>query len=190
MHIPKGWKLRLVEAHSLLIDTSGKSEWSIAPEDIQENINTANSNASNALSAANTAQASANSANSLLADLANDNKLTPVEKQQVKTEWDQIQSEKPIINNQAPNYSISTINYDSNYQNLNSYLTNNGLLNDLNTTSDIIGTDFRNYFKNYYTAKVNLLKEISDKAKQIADDANAAAQNAQTTAQNAQNGVS
>lgn len=131
------------------------------------------------------AQTDANAANNKLADIANDNKLTPSDKQVTKKEWDIIVAEKPTIEAQATTYGITTekTNYVSAYNTLNTYIT--PLLADLTTTSDIVGTTFRDNFKNYYDKKVILLEAISDKAKQLADAAQAAADAAQTTASEA-----
>jgi len=120
--------------------------------------------------AAINAQAAANTANALLADIANDNKLTAVEKQYTKKEWDIIVSEKSTIDAQATTYGITTAktNYDASYDTLNTYIT--PLLVSLTTTSDITGTVFRDRFKDYYDKRTLLLKAISDKAKETADN--------------------
>lgn len=129
---------------------------------------------------ADTAQTSADTANGLLSDIASDSKLTPLEKQQIKLEWDVIVSEKPNLEAQATTYGITTekTTYTNAYNSLNTYIT--PLLSNLATTSDIVGTTFRTNFKTYFDARTALLKAISEKAKVLAD-------NAQTTANNAWN---
>ena len=124
----------------------------------------------NAVLTAAKAKIDANTANSLIADISNDNKLTPVEKQDVKKEWDIIVGEKPIIEAQANTYVITTekTNYVNAYNALNTYIT--PLLSNLNSTSDIVGTTFRANFKAYYDAKTALLKKISDTPKTIIDN--------------------
>lgn len=163
------------------------SDWSLANEDVAENLALANANAQNAQNIANQAQQSANTANAMLADISSDNKLTPVEKQQLKTEWLAIVDENPIINQQAGVYSIPTVNYNNSFQALNAYINSNGLLNDMNITSDIDGNYFRQAFIDYYREKVSLLKLISDTAKGLVDVANQKALEAQQVATNAQN---
>uniref|UniRef100_UPI00261E1DDE phage tail spike protein n=1 Tax=Bacteroides sp. TaxID=29523 RepID=UPI00261E1DDE len=130
-------------------------------------IATAQTTANNAATAASNAQTSANTANTLLSDIANDNKLTPVEKQATKKEWDVIVSEKSGTDTQADVFSVSRTVYDSAYDALNTYIT--PLLSNLTTTSDITGTTFRTNFKNYYDARTALLNAIAAKAKEIAD---------------------
>ena len=129
-----------------------------------------------------TAQASANTANSLLADIANDSKITPVEKQATKKEWDIIVSELPDIDAQATTYSITTekTTYDNAYTALSSYIT--PLLTDLTTTETIVGATFRTNFKTYYDARTAVLKAVTDKAKVLADAAKTVADNALPTA--------
>jgi hypothetical protein len=124
----------------------------------------------NAVLTAAKAKVDSATANSLLADMSNDNKLTPVEKQLVKKEWDAIVSEKPVIDSQADTYGITTekTNYDNAYNALNTYIT--PLLSNLTTTSDIVGTTFRANFQAYYDAKTALLKKISDTPKSIIDN--------------------
>lgn len=105
----------------------------------------------------------------LLADIANDDKLTPSEKQSVLKEFQGIIAEYKVIIEQAKYYGLIYTNYDSSYNELLSYL--NPLLEDLNSTSDITGIVFRQYFINYYTERQKLQKSISDRAKDIADEA-------------------
>ena len=105
----------------------------------------------------------------LLADIANDDKLTPSEKQSVLKEFQGIIAEYKVIIEQAKYYGLIYTNYDSSYNELLAYL--NPLLEDLNSTSDITGTIFRQYFINYYTERQKLQKSISDKAKDIAGEA-------------------
>lgn len=118
---------------------------------------------------ADAAKINADKANSLLADIANDNKLTAQEKQQTKKEWDVIVSEKPKNDASADKYSVSKTSYGNAYNALSSYIT--PLLSSLNTTSDITGTDFRAKFKAYYDARTDLLNAISAKAKELVDAA-------------------
>ena len=122
------------------------TDWTVAPEDVEEQISIAE----------NTAIV----ANQLLADIANDNKLTASEKQSLKKEYDIIIAEKPQIQEQANIYGVSTTAYINAYNALIIYT--NPLLVNLNTTDDIVGSVLRNTFNNYYTAKVNLLKAITD----------------------------
>ena len=58
-----------------------------------------------------------------LADIANDDKLTPNEKQDAKREWDIIQGEKPILTAQADTIQLSTADYLNVYNALSAYIT-------------------------------------------------------------------
>ena len=93
-----------------------------------------------------------------LADIANDDKLTPNEKQDAKREWDIIQGEKPILIAQADTIQLSTADYLNVYNALSAYIT--PLLADMTTTSTITGSVFNARFKTYYDAKTTLLKNI------------------------------
>lgn len=118
---------------------------------------------------ADAAKINADKANSLLADIANDNKLTAQEKQETKKEWDIIVSEKPKNDASADKYGVSKSAYGNAYNALSGYIT--PLLTSLSTTSDIVGTDFRAKFKAYYDARTDLLNAISAKAKELVDAA-------------------
>lgn len=153
-------------------------------EDVKDEIdaakNTANSANSAAIAAnkiaeeakknADLAKSESETANSLLADIANDNKLTAQEKQETKKEWDIIVSEKPKNDASADKYGVSKSAYGNAYNALSGYIT--PLLTSLSTTSDIVGTDFRAKFKAYYDARTDLLNAISAKAKEQVDAAN------------------
>ena len=129
------------------------TDWTPAPEDVD--------------SAILTAQNSANTANNLLADISNDNILTPSEKQNTKKEWDIIVSEKSVVESQATTLGLSATSYVNAYNSLNTYIT--PLLANLTVNSAIIGSDFRANFKNYYDAKIALLKAVTDKLKSNTD---------------------
>lgn len=150
----------------------------------QSTADTAKANAATAQSTANTAKSSAESANSLLADIANDNKLTPSDKQQAKKEWDAIVSEKVKNDAAADRFGVSKTAYGTAYSNLSTYVT--PLLSSLTTTSAIAGTTFRANFKAYYDARTDLLNAISEKARTLAATAQSTADTAKNNASAAQ----
>lgn len=130
---------------------------------------TAQSAANSAQSTANSATTSANTANTLLSDLSSDSILSPSEKKAIKKEWDIIVGEKPKIEAEGNEYGIATEKetYNTHFASLNTYIT--PLLSNLNVNSNIVGVNFRGYFKNYYDARQDLLNAITSKAKAIAD---------------------
>ena len=140
----------------------------------------AQSTANAASTAASNAQTSANTANNLLSDIANDNKFTPLEKQETKKEWDAIVSEKTKNDSQADTFGVSKTAYGTAYTTLSNYIT--PLLSNLTTTSDITGTTFRSTFKAYYDARTDLLNAIAAKARTLANTAQATADNAASAA--------
>ncbi|NDV68584.1 hypothetical protein [Dysgonomonas sp. 25] len=133
-----------------------------------------------AQTAANNAQTSANTANTKLSEIANDNLLTPSEKQEALKEWNIIKGEYSTVVAQANTYGVATTTYVNAYNALNSYIT--PLLTNLTINSTIAGTTFRNNFKVYYDAKIALLKGVTDKAKALVDTAQTVANNAQASA--------
>ena len=122
-----------------------------------------------AAAAAAEAQLDADAANAMLTDIASDSKLAPVEKKQVKLEWDSLVAEKAGINAQATLFGITTENtsYNNNYTTLSGYLSS--LLSDLSTPSTIVGSTFRLNFTNFYSARQELLNKISVEASKRAD---------------------
>ncbi len=97
----------------------------------------------------------------LLADMANDNKLTPSEKSETLKEWTRIQSEKTLNTTQAATYSVTSTAYTTAYNSLSSYVT--PILSSMSTTSDIVGTTFRSTFKSYYDENTKILNAIATK---------------------------
>ena len=137
------------EIKNLKLEKGTKAtDWTPAPEDVAQEIQTV--------------QDYANTINSLVSDIANDNKLTPSEKQQLKKEFDVIVAEKPQISAQGATYgATAAVNaYNNAYTNLIVFL--NPLLTNLNNTSNVDGPTLRNTFTTYYTAKVNVLKAVTD----------------------------
>lgn len=121
------------------------------------------------------AQADATKANQSIADLSNDNLVTPNEKLDLKKEWEIIVAEKPKNDAQADKFGVNKTTYGTAYNALNTYLT--PILANLTTNSAIVGQTMRDTFKTYYSARTDLLNAIASKAKDLAD-------NAQNTADN------
>lgn len=160
----------------------------------QSTASTAGMAAAAAQTSANNAQSSANTANNLLADIAADNKLTPLEKQDTRQEWDIIAAEKAGIRAQAAAFGITTedTTYNNAFQVLANYLNagttwSSGIpswISDANlgTTTTIVGATFRSTWKAYYDARTALLNAIAAKAKALADTAQSAADAASSAA--------
>lgn len=125
------------------------TEWKPALEDIDASISSA--------------QSSADSANAMLADISSDSKLTPLEKQLLKTEWDSIVNEKANYEGQASTYGVSAANYTAAYNTLNSNIP--ALLSNMSATSNIVRGTFQSWFSTYYIRRSELLKAISDEQK-------------------------
>lgn len=161
---------------------------------------------------ANSADAKATELQGRVNDMAADNKLTGVEKQSAKKDWDIINSEFPYLVDQAGKYQINTDAYRQSYYNLSNYLNvvmraqgepittmsgenlttvggeliyTMGSIN-LEATVNIDGNTFRSMFQAYNNSRVVLSKAITDKAKELADKAQSDADKAQSDANKAQ----
>lgn len=144
------------------VDSSGNE--SINAIMIDNVVLTDVSTASQAFAAAQAAQDDADAANLLLSDIASDAKLTAVEKQQIKIEWDAIAAERAGIDAQADAYGITVEKaaYGTEYSDLHTYLS--PYLVSLTSSSDIVGSTFRSYFTDFYTARQALLNKIASVA--------------------------
>ncbi|HFK1434979.1 TPA: tail fiber domain-containing protein [Bacillus cereus] len=111
-----------------------------------------------------------------ITDMSNDNKLTPLEKQQLKKEWATISAEKPQYEALSNTFGITTekTNYVNSYNALNTFLS--PLISNITTTSDVNGQTFRNTFDDYYDKKAQLVRKINELSRSIGTSADAKAQ--------------
>lgn len=116
-----------------------------------------------------------------ITDMANDNKLTPLEKQQLKKEWATISAEKPQYEALSNTYGITTekTNYVNAYNALNTFIT--PLIANIAITSDVTGATFRATFDDYYDKKAQLVKKVNELARTIGTNADAKAQEAKNS---------
>jgi len=110
----------------------------------------------------NTASTDATASLTKISDMSNDAILSPTEKTTVKKEFEIIVGEKIPLETQATTYEITTEKtaYTDAHLALSNYI--NPLLVSMTSNSAIVGVTFRNHFKTYYVAKVNLIKKITD----------------------------
>lgn len=111
-------------------------------------------------------------------DVGSDNKLTPVEKQAVRKEWNAIEAEYTGIAAQAITLGVGFSTYTTTRAALGTYL-NAGVawssgppswISDasLETTTTIVGATFRQTFSDFYAARQTLLNNIATAASQNA----------------------
>lgn len=128
----------------------------------------AEQDAQGALTAALEAKTNAQNAINELENMSDDAKLAPAEKKSVKNDWNTIYSEKDKIVQHAQEFNIDSTEYVTYYTTLAEYIE--PLLMDMNVTSNIDGSTFRNNFTNYYNSRTNLLNAIASKAMYTAND--------------------
>lgn len=106
-------------------------------------------------------------------DMSLDSRLTPVEKIQLKTDYDSITAEFTTTLTSADAFNLTSSSeragYNTAYNSLKTFV--DPLLVKMNETSNIDRTVFRQRFKDYYDTKAKLLKKISDTSKGLIDDA-------------------
>jgi hypothetical protein len=107
-------------------------------------------------------------------DASDDNKLTGLEKQMLKKEWDVLFVEYPLILAQATSAPISlsaavspVLTYTTAYAALATYVSTLNLVAPWDT-STIVGATMRTNFKNYYDAKTALYNAVMAKAATVA----------------------
>jgi hypothetical protein len=156
-----------------------------------QSVNQASKSAKDAQSAADTAgkaakdaSDSAVKANKLLDDISSDNKLTPMEKTELKREWDSLVAEKPSLEAEATLYKVGVekTNYVAAYTDAEKFIT--PFIADLSTTQDVNGETLRTKTKALYTARSVLRQRISQIADEAAKAAAAEAQAAKDMASN------
>ena len=95
---------------------------------------------------------------SQISDIAADNKLTAVEKKNVKLMWSDIQKEYSELTTRATQVGLAYPTVTSTYNTLNTYIT--PLLANVNITSDIVRSTFETNFAAFKTAATDLEKTI------------------------------
>jgi hypothetical protein len=190
----KAWGLSIYSPTGALIldagSTTGNFVGQVGGTLASTLVTTANTAAGNAT----TALMNAATANGLLTNIAADDKVTPLEKRQIKLEFDNAAAEKAGINTQASGFGITTENTDYNnaYALMNAYvnsslvLTNaegtvsagNAFLSNLTTTTDLNktytrtsngvtyadGGGLRLVFVDFYAVRQTLLNKIAAEA--------------------------
>lgn len=135
-----------------------------------------------AIEAAEAAEETALLAIGRINDIADDNKFTAVEKTSTLKEWNTIQSEQASIQTQATTYAVSTVAYATAFNALEAYIV--PLLTNTDVTSNIVSSTFNDKFRDYYTAKVNVLNAIATAAANRAEsNATSAATSAVSSAE-------
>lgn len=151
--IPKAWAIgdTLVMKNFKLEEGNKMTDWTPSVTDVNKLISDVDKKATDVTGRVD--------------DMSADNKLTSLEKQDAKKDWDIIAGEYNSLYTQADAFKVTTekATYKTRYDELNTYLT--PLFAKMNETSDIVRTDYRLKFKNYFTAKSALAKAISDASK-------------------------
>lgn len=111
----------------------------------------------------------ANAAQAVLDNMANDSKITPAEKIQLKTEMLNITADYTAIHTKANSMGITHTALVTAYTNLYTYVSN--ILSNMSTTSTITRTTYNNYFSAYYTQRAAVMAQISGKQASDAVDA-------------------
>lgn len=145
------------------------TDWNPAPEDIDNEILVAKQNAANAQNAADAASQNAIDANKKLADIANDNIVTPQEKPDVLQEYNTAANERNTIVDQAKVYNVDYGAYNNAFTALDSYLVSVNMFGDMYSNTSVDGAEFKQKYLNYYSERSKLFKLISDAAKTYAN---------------------
>jgi hypothetical protein len=145
-----------VDYRTIKIEFGNRStDWTPAPEDVTKLIADADKKAQDVTGRVD--------------EMSADDKLTSLEKQDAKKDWDIIAGEYSNFYTQADAFKVTTekATYKTRYDELNAYLT--PLFTKMNETSTIVRADYRLKFKNYFEAKSALAKAISDASKSQID---------------------
>lgn len=157
---------KVTENTASIIIMAEKIESKVTKQEVQDMIDTGLADITAEIEKV---QADADKANQMLADIANDNMVTPSEKSVIFTEWDIIQSEYPSYISQATDYEVDSTKYTGKYNDLKAYIE--PILADMDVTTNIDSITFRRRFREYYEERTALLTSILTTIKQLAKDA-------------------
>ena len=135
-----------------------KSQLDVTAEEAIE----AGKSALQALGDARDAKNSADRANDNLRDIADDGKITPQEKLELRKEYNRILAEWETYVGQAEEYEVDFTDYIQAKDELVNYIESNGILSNILETSTVNGTTFLDMFMNYYEERLNIIKGIQD----------------------------
>ena len=155
-----------------------------AKEDAENAQNTADQaiiNAQNAQNTANKAVEDAAAVNTKLTSWASDKIISPIEKEALKQQRKDVESEYAQIIADAGKYNVATTAFTNAY---NSAITAFTKYTSSTTENIEIGEDYKN-ISLYYDARSILLQQITIAAKKVADDAQTAADAAKLAASEA-----
>lgn len=122
-----------------------------------------------ALADAAKADAKAEQSKQTLIDIANDNKVTPHEKQQLLREYNQVLSEWEGIVEQAITYSVSSADFESAKDGVVNYIESSEVFKTMDTTTDIDGSILKQVFSTYFSERSKLLANVIATSKNILD---------------------
>ena len=143
------------------------TDWTPAPEDVQDEIDAAKEAAQAAQEAAEAAQSDANDAHEELNKIVSDSVISPVEKTALKQQQADMQSEYNEIIANANRYGVGTTAYTAAYNSANAALTKYTAASPEYIN---IGSDYNNIAA-YYPQRQSVLNSIAAAAKQAAQDA-------------------
>lgn len=131
----------VVEFKEIMVVIGDKAfDWSPSPESVQVQID---------------------ESKALLADITNDNKLTPDEKKKLKPIYDSIVSEFNLLYNQADDVGAGAFDpFWDNGRDIQDYLS--PILANLETTSTVDGALIRNLLSGYYTQRAGVITAINN----------------------------
>jgi hypothetical protein len=128
----------------------------------------ADANALAAQITADNAKGQAEGALKELADIADDGILDASEKVSELKNWRLIESELPLVQQQANAYGVSITDYNAKFTALGNYVT--PLFANMNVNSPIDRTEFINKFKDYYNARQAVYNAIANATKSLVDN--------------------
>lgn len=115
----------------------------------------------------------ANKALEELKNLADDSVITPAEKLELKTKWQELKADYGVLQTELVNAGISQPALLTAYTSLNTYVSN--LLKDMDKNSSVSRDKYNTEFQVYYTERANARKKLTETKTQVFITANASA---------------
>lgn len=113
----------------------------------------------------------ANKALDELKNLADDSVITPAEKLELKTKWQELKADYGVLQTELANAGISQPALLTAYTSLNTYVSN--LLKGMDKNSSVSRDEYNTKFQVYYTERANARKKLTETKTQVFITANA-----------------